>query len=253
MSGIATAIIGGVGLLYSGYKGIKASQEEKKAKQEANALTHPFYKVADEYYQNRNIAEQQASGGLPQGVKDNLDINRKQGLNSSLEALQQVGGGAGGFESLLKGYNDSIGKEASADSEAHINNIQYFMQANKDIAGQKNTGFGLNELQPYENKIKEITERRAAAKINEDNAIQEGLGSLGSIAGSFSSNNYMQKLFGKQDPYQSGGGATFSPDATGGQWSGVTNFADTYGKLDATAPSLSFAGQEENDIPTEFE
>ena len=250
MSGVASAVVGAVGLGYSIYKGVKAGKEEKREKQNAETLQHPFLKVQDEYFQNRNIAAANASGGLPQGTKDYLDTERKRGLSSSLQALKEAGVGASGFDSLLKGYNESIGKEASADAEAHLNNIQYFMQANKDIAGQKSTQFGVNELQPYENKLAEITERRRAAKINEQAAIEEGIGTIGTFASTASNNNYMNKLFGNKDPYSlPSDGKTYATENTGS--TSVTDYAKNYPQLSTAAPQLQFntGGDEESYLP----
>lgn len=255
MSWVAVGVAG-VGLVTSGVKAISAGKAEKKAKQEADATHRPFFKVQDEYYQNKNIAEEQAGGGIPQGTKDYLDTERKRGLSSSLEALQSGGVDPSVFGRLLSGYNESLGQEAGADSQQHVQNIQYFMQANKDIAGQKTTGFGLNELQPFENKLKEITERRAAAQQNEMNAIDEGIGSIGSAAGALSSDNYFNKLFGKTDPYgnfgDKGGFSKYGNNETvaqpslasnGGQ--PVSNFADRYSSI-SDQPSKLLADQDSN-------
>lgn len=238
----AAIAVGGVSLVTAGVKAVSAGKAAKKAKQEGDALNRPFFKVQDEYYQNKNIAEEQAGSGLPQGVKDYADTERKRELSSSLEALQGGGVDPSVFGKLLSGYNESLGQEAGADSQQHVQNIQYFMQANKDIAGQKTTGFGLNELQPFENKLKEITERRAAAQQNEMNAIDEGIGSIGTGIGAVSSDNYFNKLFGKTDPYgnfgDKGGFTRYGNTETktegldtSNEETRVTNFSDKFDSL----------------------
>ncbi len=79
--------------------------------------------------------------------------------------------------SLFDKYNRNTAGLASEDAQAHQKNIQYFMKANSDLAGQKTTQFVVNELQPYENKLKELTERVASDKANIWGGIQTAVGS----------------------------------------------------------------------------
>lgn len=179
----AISAIGGVASLgYSIYKGVKADHEEKAAQTDANNLKRPFEKVSDEYYQNQNIAREQASGGLPIDVKLNLESQRNKGLGTSIGALNQAGGSPNDYARLNSIYDDSLKNESAEDAQQHFANIQYLMGVNKDMAGQKTTQWGVNEYQPYESKLAEIQGRKVASKTNFNNAVEEGIGSIDSVS-----------------------------------------------------------------------
>lgn len=163
VAGAAQSISGGVNL--------------KKDKAELAALHRPFYKIQKEYEENRNIAASEAQGGLPSATKDFYTSESQRGLGAGVSALLQGGGDMDMVSSLFDKYNRNTAGLASEDAQAHQKNIQYFMGANKDLAGQKTTQFVVNELQPYENKLKELTQRVAADKANIWGGIQTAVGS----------------------------------------------------------------------------
>lgn len=178
----AVGVIGSVASLgYSVYKDVKSEKQDKQAAAEGASLKRPFEKIQDEYYQNQNIAKEQATSGLPIDVKLGLQKQRDRGLSSSLDALKQGGGGPNDFGRLNSIYDDSLKNESAEDAQQHFANIQYLLGVNKDIAGQKTTQWGVNEYQPYESKLAEIQGRRTAAQTNEANAVNQGIGSITSI------------------------------------------------------------------------
>lgn len=163
VAGEAQAISGGVNL--------------KKDKAELSNLKRPFEKVQDEYYQNKNISEVEAQGGLPSATRDFYTSESQRGLGAGISALLQGGGDMNMISSLFDKYNRNTAGLAAEDAQAHQKNIQYFMKSNADLAGQKTTQFVVNELQPYENKLKELTERVSADKANIWGGIQTAVGS----------------------------------------------------------------------------
>jgi hypothetical protein len=184
---VAAIGVGVAGLGYSIYKGERAHSEEKKAESEGNNIRRPFAKIQDEYFQNQNIAKEQATSGLPVDVKNSLQKQRNEGFGTSVDALKQAGGGVNDFSKLSKVFDDSLVNEGAADANQHFANIQYLTGINKDLAGQKNTQWGVNEYQPFESKLKEIQDRRIAAQTNQNNAVNEGIGSLAAISTSINS------------------------------------------------------------------
>lgn len=182
--------VGAVSLGTSIYKGIKAHSADKAAEREGNALKRPAYQIPDEYYQNRNVAGQLAEQGLTSAEKQYAGEQRQEGLSSSLSALKQTGGGPNDFAGLSKVFDDSLKSQSALDAQEHMQNINFFTKTNEELAGQKGIKWGLNELQPYESKLKEIQDRRIAAKTNENNAVNEGLGSLSAAATGY--NSYMK-------------------------------------------------------------
>lgn len=186
MSWVAVGV-GAISLGTSVYKGIKAHSAEKAAKREAEALKRPAYQIPQEYYENKKIAGELAQQGLTSAEKQYAGEQRERGLSSSLSALKQTGGGPNDFAGLNSIFDDSLKNQSALDAQQHMQNINFFTKTNEELAGQKGIKWGLNELQPYETKLKEIQDRRIAAKTNENNAVNEGVGSLSAMATGYNS------------------------------------------------------------------
>lgn len=200
------AVIGaGVGIASAGYgiyKGIKSDKERKKDLAEKESLQRPVEKVQNEYYQDRNILGQEASGGLTDATKNFAENQIGRGLSGGVRALQSGGGDMNLISKLFDNYSTKTADLANEDSQQHIRNIQYYTQANKDLAGQKTIQYGVNELQPYENKLKELSGRIVADKQNAENGYQQGIGSLASSITSLSNTNFGKKTTSSaEDPY----------------------------------------------------
>lgn len=192
----ATAI---AGVVKGGIDFFSANKQLKEDEAELAGLTPAFYKVQDEYYGNRNSAAELAQGGLTQGSKDFYGDMAGRGLGTGVSATLQAGGSPNDISRIFDSYNQGIKSLASADSEAQINNIKYFHQVNKDLAGQKTTQWGVNEYQPYQNKLKELTERINADKVNKNNAINSAIGSVSSYGVGKSNEKLLSSLFGNKE------------------------------------------------------
>lgn len=164
----------GVGI----YKSAHAAKQGKKDAAAAAALKNPFYKIQDEYFQNKNIAAEEAQQGLPTDTKNYLTTEGERGLGTSISAINAGGGSPNDISRVFSNYQGSIAATGAQDAQAHIQNIQYYMAANKDLAGQKTTQWAVNEKQPYESKLKEITQRRAADAQNVNDGVNTAVGSL---------------------------------------------------------------------------
>lgn len=184
-----------VGLGTSIYKGVKSRQNQKKNEAQLNALTPSFYKIQDEYNQNRNIAANNAATGLPESTKNYLTTESQRGLGTGIGALNQMGGNPNDVNRLFDTYENSVDRTAMADAQAKINNIGTFMSINKELAGQKTMQWTLNELKPYERKLKQYNQNIATEKINQNNAVNEGLGYVSAYATQRSNANLMKDLF----------------------------------------------------------
>jgi hypothetical protein len=199
---------------------IKGLSDSKKAKNELDNLRQPFYKVQDAYYQNRNLSEERAGGGLGADTMNYLTTEGQRGLGSSISALNQGGGNPNDVANLFDSYSRSIQSTAAKDSQAHQQNIDYFMQANKDLAGQQNTAWTINEYQPYAAKLKELTERRAAAEQNEWGGLSTAVGSMIGAGTAKMNKSLIDKLYGNGDPYSNdpyAKGTGYAPRASSGQ------------------------------------
>lgn len=185
-------------------------KKEKQDDLELSQLKRPFYKIQDEYVQNRNLAANSAETGLPSATKKYLTSENQKGLSASFATLMQGGGSPNDIAKLFNTYSSSLNQTAAQDAAAHLENIQYFMSANKDLAGQKNIQFGINELQPYENKLKELTERKAADETTKWGGIGTAIGSTGAAGTSLSNADLYKMLFGTGNPSGTTGKVSFS-------------------------------------------
>jgi hypothetical protein len=181
MSWVSVGVAGGSALL-NGWRALKSNQADKAAAREGASLRRPFYQIQPEYFQNRNIAEATAGQGFSSAEKQAMDQQRERGLTTSIGALEEMGGGVNDLSHLGQVFTDSLTSEAAEDAKLHLQNIKFFTDANKDVAAQKNIQWGVNELQPYESKLKEIQDRRTAAQTNRSSAIDATIGSLSAAA-----------------------------------------------------------------------
>jgi len=138
----------------------------KKDKAELSRLKPAIYKIQDEYYNNYNQAAELAQGGLTQGAKDYYGDMAGRGLGTGISGVLQAGGSVNDISKIFDSYNNSIKDLGVRDSEAQIGNIKYFQQVGKELAGQKTQQWAINEYAPYQNKLKELTQRVAADKQN---------------------------------------------------------------------------------------
>lgn len=182
---------------------ISAIDAHKKQK-ELDRLRQPFYKVQDEYYQNRNQAAELASGGTPQQELNYMTSEAGRGLGSSLDAIIKSGGGLNDASLLLDQYYRQIGKIGSDSAQQHLNNIQYFHQQNAQIAGEKTKAWAINEYQPYQQKLQELKAAKAQDTQNEFNAAMALAGTATSASSGGQNAGLTKNLLAKSgDGYQS--------------------------------------------------
>lgn len=206
-----TAIGAGLGVVQQVGQWFGGKSDEEKAREELSRLKSPFYKIQDEYIQNRNQAAAMAQQGLPQATKDYLTEQSQLGLGSAIGGISQTGGSPNGFSSLFESFDRGIRRTAAEDAAAQLENIKYFQQANKDLAGQKTMQWSINEYQPYQAKLKELTQRIGAAKTNQNNALQGAISGLGAVGTAVENSNLMSKLFGNTDPRKVQDNVTYTP------------------------------------------
>lgn len=167
------AVIGG---LVSAGQAIGGASQLQKDKAELKRLTPAFYKIQDEYYRNERQAAGMAGQGITEGAKDYYSDMAGAGLGTGVSAAITANADPSMIAKIFDSYNTSIRKLASDDAEMQINNIKYYNQVGKELAGQKNQQWAINEYQPYQNKLKELTQRIAADKQNIWNGIQGVVG-----------------------------------------------------------------------------
>lgn len=193
--GPAALIPAGLGLITGGIKAIGAGKQLKKDKAELARLTPAFYKVQDEYYNNKNSAAELAQGGLTQNAKDFYGDMAGRGLSTGVSGVLQAGGSPNDIAKIFDSYNTSISELGVKDAETHINNIKYYHQVGKDLAGQKTQQWAINEYAPYQNKLKELTQRIDADKKNIWGGIDQAIGSVQAGVTSMQNEKMINNLF----------------------------------------------------------
>jgi hypothetical protein len=189
---VAGPVLGAATNLFSMFS---EARKEQQARRELDRLRQPFYKIQDEYFANQNLAESAAQQGMPTASMDYLTTETQRGLDAGITATQQGGGNVNNIANLMDVYNQSINKVAAQDATMQLSNIQKVMDANKDLAAQKNIQWGVNEFQPYQNKLKEITQRRGAAELNQQNFLQGAIGSVSALGTAVSGQELINSLF----------------------------------------------------------
>lgn len=200
-----------------------------KDKDELSRLAPAFYKIQDEYYQNYNQAAEMAGQGLTAPARDYYSDMAGRGLGTAVSGTLQAGGSPNDIARIFDSYNASTRELGVRDAEAQINNIKYFQQVGKDLAGQKTQQWVINEYAPYQNKLKELTKRIEADKQN----IWKGVtGAIGGVqAGVTAVQN--EKLLGDLFKGVGGGGAadvagSAIQDAMGGISEGALKVPDPF-------------------------
>lgn len=223
----APAIASGVANIV---QGIGSADQLKKDKAELARLKTPFYKIQDEYYQNQNQATELAQGGYTQAAKDLFTDTAGRGLSTSISGVLQAGGDPNDIAKVFAGYNDAVRNFAAEDAEKQIANIRYLHGVNKDMAGQKTTQWGINEYEPYRNKLKELTERIAADKTNIWNSVQGAIGSAQAGITAASNAELMNSFAGKNNAQAKLFGKLFSDPATGKVVDMTTDAGENYNR-----------------------
>lgn len=173
---IASAIEGGI---LNTVQLFKSMADEKRDKAALSRLEKPFYQVQNEYYQNRNLAGGEAQGGIPAGVQDYYTQESQRGLGAGVSGTLQAGGGVNDIAKLFDIYDKGIDRTYAMSADQHSKNIQYFKDANKDLAGQLTTQWAINKYQPYQNKLKQLTGNIAT---DQQNAYAGAAGIVGSTS-----------------------------------------------------------------------
>jgi len=188
----ASAILGGI---EGGVQLFSNLAKEKRIDRELSKLKDPFYKIQSEYEQNRNIAAGLAGGGTPAAELDLATTEAQRGLGAGISGTLQSGGTPGDIAKLFDVYDRNIDKTAASSAENHIKNIQYYMDVNKDFAGQKNIQWSLNEKQPFERRFRQLTQERNAAEQNAYGGANTLIGSVGALGTSLQNNKLLEQLF----------------------------------------------------------
>lgn len=244
----ANAIIGGI--KYFGGK-----KDQKKAEEEMAGLSTPFYKIQDEYYKNRNIAAQRAQGGFTAPTLNYLTTETQRGLGTGLSSLSQTGGSPSDASKLLSDYTRSIGNIAFQDSQLQTQNIDKYMEANRELAGQKTMQWSLNEYQPYQNKLKQLQQRIYASKQNQMSGLSDIGSSLSTAGSTFMNNNPFKSKNNNIDTPYMPADRYYNPNSVGNYISSTPRVTGNMGMISPNAVGMgnpSTVNMQYRGIPTPY-
>lgn len=207
--GVGTLIGAGAGAVLGTVQALSNAAKERRDKAALENMKTPFYKIQNEYYQNRNMAGINAETGLPSATKDYITSEAQKGLGAGISGTLQSGGNPNDISKLLSQYNKNIDATGAQDAENHIKNIQYFQEANRALAAQKNIQFGFNKAQPYQRKLGQLTQNISNEQVNENNGLSTAIGSISAGATGMSNNALLNKLFADKT------GKVSNPNITG--------------------------------------
>lgn len=234
------AVVAGAGI----WRAVSAAKQKKEAKRMADRMNQPLYKVQPEYEQNRNIAAGIAGQGFTSSAKNYLTTENQRGLSSSIAALEQFGGSPNDFAKLNGAYSRSVDQTAAQDSQMQLQNIQNFMNANKEVAGQRTIGWSLNEDRTYQNKMKELKMQQQIADQNMWEGINTAAGAVGSVGTAFSNSGYTNAM-----NRGGGGGNSFGGTRSNAPVQTVSSFGGVNPQVQGrSAPTVSYNPQ----TPTDF-
>ena len=152
-------------LLYAAHQLHSANKLEK-------TLKRPIYNVDENILNNQKMAQNIASGGLPDSTKLDYTNNLERNLSGGIGAIQNTGnGGLNSISNLFTGLNQAYGKVLALDAEQKLQNQKLLMDANKDVRDENQLAFDYNKNIPYQQLYNRINEQRNAAAMNMANAL----------------------------------------------------------------------------------
>jgi hypothetical protein len=195
------AIAAGISALFKYGKGLK---QERDGKALAEGNKRPDYSIQQEYFDNQSIAESQAGQGFTSRTVENYNTQNERGLQSTIDAVLQTGGGAGAIQGALGQYQLGNRSFAAADSEKQTANITALYDRNLDLASQKVQEWAIDKYKPFLDTAASATAQKAAGELNKDTALSEGLAAGGTIASSLVNAGLLKKSKGKDNSGNAG-------------------------------------------------
>lgn len=200
------------------YDMISGGSKYNKAKKEMDALATPFYKIQNEYTQNRNVAANRAGHGFGAAQLDYLTDENERGLGAGISALSQGGGaGANDLAKILDTYSRTAARTAAEDAELQTQQISQFFNANKDLAGQKTIQWHENEYQPWANKQSLLANQMGVAKKTQDQGWNSTISGISGALSAFTNDDMQKAMLAKKEQQYAGmnapqaAAATFDP------------------------------------------
>ena len=178
----------GIGALGSLFKGMS---QRRQARELERNNPRPTYRIPNEVFENRAIAQQYAQVGLPEQVYNNQLNQIQQNLATGLRNLGHRGNSSFNTNAIVRGANQQVANLNAADAQARVQNRGALYQANQAVASERRNQFNINQLQPYQQNMQMVQQARRAGDQNTFGAlslIAQGamLGGFDGLKGMFS-------------------------------------------------------------------
>lgn len=177
----ALAIGAGAAAVGTGFSIVEGLEQQHKANQIEKNLKQPNYSIPQEFIENRNIARQLATLGLPQAQYNN-ELNQINGTQATaIAAAQRSNNPAGALGNVVSGTNAATSNLNAEDAQARQSNERYYLQENAQLGGQKLAQQQANVFDPYTQHYNEAQAYRGAGMQNVNSGIQD-ISKLGGLA-----------------------------------------------------------------------
>lgn len=234
---IVLGVVAGLAALYKIGKGIKQTSDAKKR---AARNKKPNYDIQQEYFDNQTIAQNLAGQGFNSKTVDNFNQESERGLQATIDATLQAGGGPNSIQSALTNYNYGNLRFAASDAEKRTQNIASLYDRNKELANQKVMQWTIDKYEKFKDEAAAITQERAAGQQNINTGISEGVSVVAGLSGAGAYGGMLKTGGKKTTGILSGTSTSVNPATdkpfdygfkTTGDTTSVNQFADYYGFL----------------------
>lgn len=167
----ATGLISGISGLF---QKARANQLEKQN-------VRPVYNIPQEIAANQQIAQQQATQGMPQAQYQRGLQNINRNATNALSAAQDRQGGLSSIGAIQQGANDATLNLTAQDAQQRVANIRNLMSQNQVMAQYRDKAWGWNNQAKYQENAAAIRALRGAGNANINAGLNGILGAGASI------------------------------------------------------------------------
>lgn len=203
LGGIGSALFGG--------------GQRRRAKRALANLPYPVYDIPKEVFQNKSLATQMASEGMPsqQYAQGQQNILRQQ--NNAIRSAQDRRSGIGLIDKIQRASNDATLNLDVEDAKMKQQNQRQLMDVNNQVAGYRDKAFDWNKKNKYLQDRAYYMSQLGAGNQNIMSGVDRFLGgatnALGGLLGGGGSRRF------------SGGGGNGGPTYYNG-YSGSSSYGD---------------------------
>ncbi len=171
-------LLGAIGAASGLISGIIGGGQRRRAKKALANLKYPTYDIPQEILDNKSMAQDMASTGLPgeQYAQAQQNILRQQ--NNAIKQSQDRRGGIGLIGKIQQGTNDAMLGLDVADAKARQENKMNLMNVNSQVGQYRDKAFDWNKKNKYLQDRQYYMSQLGAGNQNIMGGIDKMLGSI---------------------------------------------------------------------------